>query len=59
MWTGLDSKCAQGAILRRVLLPAAILFVADLLQPIDVLAVDGLLDGDVVMAVVAARRASA
>src|SRR3954468_13813137 len=48
MGTGLDSKCAQGAISRRVLLPAAILFVANLLQPIHVLAVDGLLlDGDV------------
>src|SRR3954467_14351509 len=47
MGTGLDSKCAQGAISRRVLLPAAILFVANLLQPVDVLAVDGLLDGDV------------
>ena len=46
MGTGLDSKCAQGAISRRVLLPAAILFVANLLQPVDVLAVDGLLDGD-------------
>src|SRR4051795_11019653 len=45
--TGLDSKCAQGAISRRVLLPAAILFVANLLQPVDVLAVDGRLDGDV------------
>src|SRR4051812_17421036 len=47
MGTGLDSKCAQGAISRRVLLPAATLFVANLLQPVDVLAVDGLLDGDV------------
>src|SRR3954465_16029861 len=48
MGTGLDSKCAQGAISRRVLLPAAILFVPNLLQPIHVLAVDGLLlDGDV------------
>src|SRR5215210_7871526 len=45
--TGLDIKSAQGAILRRALLPAAILLVADLLQPIHVLAVDGLLDGDV------------
>src|SRR3954466_11326923 len=47
MGTGLGSKCAQGANLRRVLLPAAILFVASLLQPIHVLAVNGLLDGDV------------
>src|SRR3954462_6377121 len=47
MGTGLGSRCAQGANLRRVLLPAAILFVANLLQPIHVLAVDGLLDGDV------------
>src|SRR4051794_24236882 len=45
--TGLDSKCAQGAISRRVLLLAAILFVANLLQPVDVLAINGLLDGDV------------
>src|SRR3954454_10156411 len=45
--TGLDSKCAQGAISRRVLLLATILFVANLLQPVDVLTVDGLLDGDV------------
>src|SRR5215207_2038794 len=47
MGTGLDSKCAQDAMLRSVLLPTAILLVADLLQPIYVLAVDGLLDGDV------------
>src|SRR5215207_5437215 len=47
MGTGLDSKSAQGAISRRVLLPAAILLVADLLQPILVLAVDGLPDGEV------------